>query len=332
MGASLIVGPSESFVDNEHSMTHKMHMHDFASVGGGVSALRSAVSTDESMRLHRFNGKSRMPISARAFFPGEWRHRVRLRARRRPYVTVVLSARIEMKPDDAVVLVTGANRGLGRAFVEGLKAAGAKRIYAAARDPARVATPGVQPVRLDVTRADDVAAAARDLRDVNLLVNNAGIYRTGSLVADADGGGLQAQLDTNFFGLLAMARAFAPVLRDNGGGAIVNVLSVLSWLGVPNAGAYGISKAAAWAATNAIRNELREQRTRVLALHSAYIDTDMVASARGVPKNRPEDVVRQTLDALAAGRDEVLVDDLTRAVKAGLSADPAVYTQPPMGA
>ncbi|WP_441459839.1 SDR family oxidoreductase [Burkholderia thailandensis] len=237
-----------------------------------------------------------------------------------------------MKPDDAVVLVTGANRGLGRAFVEGLKAAGAKRIYAAARDPARVATPGVQPVRLDVTRADDVAAAARDLRDVNLLVNNAGIYRTGSLVADADGGGLQAQLDTNFFGLLAMARAFAPVLRDNGGGAIVNVLSLLSWLGVPNAGAYGISKAAAWAATNAIRNELREQRTRVLALHSAYIDTDMVASARGVPKNRPEDVVRQTLDALAAGRDEVLVDDLTRAVKAGLSADPAVYTQPPMGA
>ncbi|ABN82342.1 SDR family oxidoreductase [Burkholderia pseudomallei] len=237
-----------------------------------------------------------------------------------------------MNLNDAVVLVTGANRGLGLAFVEGLKAAGAKKIYAAARDPARVTTPGVQPVRLDVTRAQDIAAAARELRDVNLLVNNAGIFRMGSLLAEADGGGLQAQLDTNFFGPLAMARAFAPVLRENGGGAIVNVLSVLSWLGLPNTGAYGISKAAAWAATNAIRNELREQRTRVLALHSAYIDTDMVAHAQGVPKNRPEDVVRQTLDALAAGRDEVLVDALTRDVKAGLSAEPAVYTQPPTGA
>lgn len=100
-----------------------------------------------------------------------------------------------MKLDDAVVWVTGSNRGLGRAFVEVLKAAGAKKIYAAAaRDPARVTTPGVQPVRLDVMCADDVAAAAWDLRDVNLLINNAGIFRMGSLVADADadadGGGL----------------------------------------------------------------------------------------------------------------------------------------------
>lgn len=134
--------------------------------------------------------------------------------------------------------------------------------------------------------------------------------------------------------MLAMARAFAPVLRDNGGGAIVNVQSVLSWLGLPNTGVHGISKAAAWAATNAIRNELREQGTRVVALHSAYIDTDMVAHAQGVPKSHshPEDVVRQTLDALAAGRDEVLVDASTRDVKAGLSADPAVYARPPMGA
>lgn len=132
--------------------------------------------------------------------------------------------------------------------------------------------------------------------------------------------------------MLAMARAFAPVLRDNGGGAIVNVQSVLSWLGLPNTGAHGISKAAAWAATNAIRNELREQGTRVVALHSAYIDTDMVAHAQGVPKSRPEDIVRQTLDALAAGRDEVLVDASTRDVKAGLSADPAVDARPPMGA
>ncbi len=145
-----------------------------------------------------------------------------------------------MNLNDAVVLVTGANRGLGLAFVEGLKAAGAKKIYAAARDPARRTTPGVQPVRLDVTRAQDIAAAARELRDVNLLVNNAGIFRMGSLLAEADGGGLQAQLDTNFFGPLAMARAFAPVLRENGGGAIINVLSVLSWLGLPNTGGVGL--------------------------------------------------------------------------------------------
>ncbi|AOK28056.1 MULTISPECIES: SDR family oxidoreductase [Burkholderia] len=237
-----------------------------------------------------------------------------------------------MKLQNSVVLVTGSNRGLGRAFVEGLQAAGAKKIYAAARNPAQVTTPGVQPVKLDITDAGDIAAAARELRDVNLLINNAGIFRPGPLLADSGDVALREQLDTNFFGTLALARAFAPILRDNGGGAIVNVLSVLAWLGLPNTGGYSISKAAAWSATNVIRNELRAQQTQVVALHSAYIDTDMASNAQGVPKNRPEDVVRQTLEALEAGRDEVLVDALSRDAKAGLSADPAVYTRAPGGA
>lgn len=230
-----------------------------------------------------------------------------------------------MKLQDTVALVTGSNRGLGLAYVKQLQAAGVKKIYAAARDPARVTVPGVQPVRLDVTRADDVAAAARELRDVNLVINNAGILRQAPLLSDAGAQALREQLDTNFHGILSVARAFAPVLRDNGGGALVNVLSALAWLSLPNAGAYGISKAAAWSATNAIRNELREQHTLVVAVHAGYIDTDMSGHVEGVAKVSPDDVARRTLEALEAGREEVLADDATRGVKARLAAEPPVY-------
>ncbi len=231
-----------------------------------------------------------------------------------------------MRIEGAVALVTGANRGLGRAFVEGMLAAGARKVYAAVREPDRIAIPGVEKVRLDVTRPDEVAAAAARCGDVTLLVNNAGILQPSALLAAGGLDAARAQLETNFFGALAMCSAFAPVLGANGGGAVINVLSALTWFSLPTTGTYGASKAAAWALTNGIRNELRGQGTRVLALHSAFIDTDMAKSV-AAPKSTPEDVVRQTLEALAAGSDEVLTDETTRLLKRGLNAEPPAYTR-----
>nr|WP_047198307.1 SDR family oxidoreductase [Caldimonas brevitalea] len=229
---------------------------------------------------------------------------------------------------DAVVLVTGANRGLGRAFVVGLRAAGAKKIYAAARDAASLEPDGVEPLALDVTCADDIATAVQRCPDLTLLINNAGITRGSSLLAPDAIAAARAEFETNVVGPWALSRAFAPVLAANGGGAIVNVLSVLSWLNLPVAGTYSLSKAAAWSLTNGLRNELRAQGTRVLGVHMAFIDTDMARNVPG-PKLPPQEVVRQTLEALAGGRDEVLADELTRRVQQGLSAQTPVYLAEP---
>ena len=229
-----------------------------------------------------------------------------------------------MKIEGSVALVTGANRGLGAAFTRGLLAAGAAKVYAAARDPASVTLPGVVPVRLDVTRPEHIATLARELPDVTLLVNNAGIAEFGTLLAPDTIDALQRQFDTNTVGPLRLAQAFAPVLARNGGGAIVNVLSVLSWLTLPGTGGYSASKAAGWALSNALRQELKAQHTELLAVHAAYIDTDMVRDVQG-DKIAPEDVVRQTLAALEAGQPEMLADPTTHGVKAGLVAHPPVY-------
>ena len=229
---------------------------------------------------------------------------------------------------NSVALVTGANRGLGLAFTRELLARGARKVYAAAREPARVTLPGVVPVRLDVTRPEQLEALAREARDVSLLVNNAGIIRSGSLLGVDAPSAARAELETNYIGPLATSAAFAPILAANGGGAIVNVLSVLSWVALPGTGTYSASKAAAWALTNGLRNELRAQHTRVLGLHVGYIDTDMVRAIEAA-KSAPEEVVRKTLDALEAGQDEILADDVSRRVKSGLSAEPGVYLGAP---
>lgn len=229
-----------------------------------------------------------------------------------------------MKIRDSVAFVTGANRGIGLEFARALVAAGARKVYAAARDPESISIDGVERVRLDVTQPEAIALAARRAADVTLLINNAGIALwTGFLGSDSVRAA-RSEMETNYFGPLELARAFAPILAKNGGGAIINMLSVLSWVSVPSGGTYSASKAAAWALTNWLRTDLKKQGTQVLAVHVGPVDTDMTRQLT-FPKVKPVEVVRQTLGALEAGRPEVLVDELTRTVKADLSSESAVY-------
>lgn len=235
-----------------------------------------------------------------------------------------------MKIQNSVALVTGANRGLGLAFTQALLAGGARKVYAAARDPASVKQAGVVPVRLDVTNAEQVSATAAELGDVTLVINNAGIIRGSGFLGEKGVEAVRAELETNFFGPVNVSRAFAPILARNGGGAIVNVLSALSWVAFPSSSTYSASKAAAWAFSNGLRNELRGQGTQVLALHVGYMDTDMVRHVTA-PKSKPDDVVKAALEALEAGQSEVLADEVSRRIKQNLSAEPGVYLLPPAG-
>lgn len=224
-----------------------------------------------------------------------------------------------MKIRDSIALVTGANRGLGLAFAKELLGRGVKRVYAGVRNPASFTLAGVQPVRLDVTDPETIVAAAQRLPDVTLLVNNAGVSRgRGTLASDAFARARE-EMEANYFGPLAVTAAFAPILARNEGGAVLNVLSVLSWVSSPRVTTYSASKAAAWALTNGLRLELAPQKTQVVGLHVGLIDTDL---ARGVaaPKMQPEEVARIGLDAVESGSEEVLVDDVSRTVKSGLSA------------
>ena len=229
-----------------------------------------------------------------------------------------------MQIANAVVLVTGANRGIGLAFAREALARGARRVYAAARDPDTITLDGVVPVRLDVTQPDQVARAARECADVTLLINNAGIATTGGFLADHDLAASRRQLETNFFGPLRMTQAFAPVLAANGGGAVLNVLSIASWINRPLLGTYGASKSAAWALTNGLRHELRGQGTQVTGLHMGFVDTDLTQGI-DAPKSTPEAIVRLAFDGLEAGLDEVLGDELTRQVKQSLSSATPAY-------
>ncbi|WP_338878508.1 SDR family oxidoreductase [Achromobacter veterisilvae] len=231
-----------------------------------------------------------------------------------------------MELKNAVVFITGANRGLGLAFAREALARGARKVYAAARDPSAVRLAGVEAVKLDVTRPEEVAAAAARARDATLLINNAGIAATGGFLAPDSADSARLHLETNLIGPLLMAQAFAPALAANGGGALLNVLSIASWINRPLLGVYGMSKSAAWALTNGLRHELRGQGTQVLGLHMGFVDTDLT---RGIeaPKTAPETIVRQALDALEAGEEEVLADEATRQVKQGLSVHPSIYLQ-----
>jgi NAD(P)-dependent dehydrogenase (short-subunit alcohol dehydrogenase family) len=229
-----------------------------------------------------------------------------------------------MKVAGAVALVTGANRGLGLAFARALSEAGAAKVYAAVRNPAMITLPGVVPLKLDVTRDDEVAAVGREAADVSLLVNNAGIAKPGGFLSEGAIEAARDQFEVNFFGPLRLARAFAPVLAKNGGGAIINVLSVASWINGPMLATYGASKSAAWALTNGLRIELERQGTQVLGLHAGFIDTDLARNV-DAPKSSPEAIVKATLEALERGEKQVLADEISRQVHRGLSAEPPVY-------
>ncbi|MDT5293014.1 MAG: hypothetical protein QOF88_7903 [Mycobacterium sp.] len=230
-----------------------------------------------------------------------------------------------MDISSCTALVTGANRGLGRHFSAELLRRGA-RVYAGARNPGSIDLDGAIPVAVDITDPASVASAAEAAGDVTLLVNNAGIsVGTGLLTGDLDDA--RREMDTNYFGTLTVVRAFAPVIERNGGGAILNVLSVLSWLSIPDLGGYCASKSAEWSMTNALRAELASRGIGVTALHVGLMDTDMT-EGMDAPKSDPAEVAVLAVDAIAAGAFEVLADDVSRGVQAGLAGGvAALYPQ-----
>lgn len=222
--------------------------------------------------------------------------------------------------DTVVALVTGANRGLGRRFAEDLVARGAK-VYGAARRPETVDIDGVIPVQLDITDPESIRRAAEQAGDVTVLINNAGVSTRAELLTGALDD-IRLEMETHYFGTLQVLRAFAPIIEGNGGGSILNVLSVLSWAHPQTSGAYSAAKAAAWAMTDAVRAELAPRGVHVAALHVGYMDTDMVSYIPADQKSDPAVVAALALDGLFAGAPEILADELTRTVRAGLSAPP----------
>ncbi|RSM52070.1 short-chain dehydrogenase [Actinoplanes sp. ATCC 53533] len=222
-----------------------------------------------------------------------------------------------MKISGSVALVTGANRGIGRQFVLELLARGAAKVYATARNPELVDIPGVEVLALDITDPASVAAAAARAGDVDLLINNAGVATYTNLVT-GDLDKIRLELDTHFWGTLNVIRAFAPALGD---GAVLNVLSALSWISYDGANAYSVAKAAEWSLTNGVRLELAAQGTLVTGLLLGAADTDMMAGF-DVEKTGPAVIARRALDGIEAGVIEVLADEAAAQAKAALAGDP----------
>lgn len=237
-----------------------------------------------------------------------------------------------MQVKDCVALVTGANRGIGEQFVKALRAAGAKRIYAAARDANSLSVAPadrdvILPLAIDVTRAADVAAAAARCRDVTLLVNNAGVNFNTPLISIASLDNARAEIETNYFGTLAMCRAFAPILKANGGGTIVNMLSILARVNLPLMGSLCASKAAALSMTQGVRAELKAQGTRVIGVMPGAVETRMTEMLPP-PKMNPAEVAKAALEAVEKGIEDVYPGDMAQGVAAGLAQDPkGVETQ-----
>lgn len=224
------------------------------------------------------------------------------------------------------VLVTGANRGMGKEFVTQLLERGAAKVYATARDASTIDTsdPRVVALQLDVTDADSIDAAVAAAPDVNVLINNAGIVAGGPLLT-GDQTAIRQEFETNYFGPLRLASLLGDRIVENGNGVVLNTHSALSW--VSFGGSYEPTKAALWSATNGIRLALAPRGVQVVGLHVGYVDTDMVASV-DAPKSAPEDVVKSALDGIEAGALEVLADEVSHQVKAGLSAPiEAMYPQ-----
>ena len=217
-----------------------------------------------------------------------------------------------MDIDGRTAVVTGANRGLGRHLAEQLRDRGAM-VYAAARNPETVDLAGVKPIQLDVTDEASIARTAEAARGVSILINNAGSSTRCSLLTGpiAD---IRMEMDTHYFGSFLVTRAFAPQLAQAGESAVLNILSVLAWISFPATGAYCAAKSAAWSMTNALRQELAGQGTKVSALHVGFMDTDMTAGITD-PKSDPAAVAQIALDGIEKGNPEILADEISVSVQ-----------------
>ncbi|MGG4132262.1 SDR family oxidoreductase [Paenibacillus illinoisensis] len=224
-----------------------------------------------------------------------------------------------------VVLISGANRGFGKQLALELLARGAK-VYAGARNPESIDLPGAIPIKLDITKPDSVKSASETAKDVTLLINNAGTS-TGASLLTGSLDDIQLEFDTHVFGTLTMIRSFTPVIEKNGGGTILNILSVLSWLNVGSGGAYSTAKAAAWGMTNALRLELAPMNIKVTGLHVAFMDTDMTAGNNS-PKSDPKDIAKITIDGIESDLYEIIADELSQKIQQGLAGGvSALYPQ-----
>ncbi|WP_058304187.1 SDR family oxidoreductase [Gorillibacterium timonense] len=221
-----------------------------------------------------------------------------------------------MNISEQVAFVTGANRGFGRHLALELLSRGAK-VYAAARNPESVDIPGAIPVRLDITNPQEVSEAAEVAKDVTILINNAG-SSTGASLLDGDLNQIHLEMNTHFFGTLSMVRSFAPILANNGGGAILNILSALSWVSTGTIGAFSSAKSAEWALTNDLRISLHPQNIRVAGLHVGYMETDMTTGVNA-PKSNPAEIAKIAIDGIASGSYEIIADDTSRKIKNALT-------------
>ena len=222
-----------------------------------------------------------------------------------------------MQIEGSVALVTGASRGIGLAFARALRSRGAATVYAGVRQPGTFDEPGLEPLLLDVTSQQDIDAAAVTASRASIVINNAGIV-AGPQLMDGSLDGARLEMEVNYFGPWAVSRAFAPVLAANGGGVLVNMLSVASWRSNSRFPSYAASKAAEWSLTNALRVALREQGTLVIAVHAGFVDTDAIRGL-DVPKVPATEVADKTMDAITRNEPEVLVDETARRVRSQLS-------------
>lgn len=236
-----------------------------------------------------------------------------------------------MDVTNATVFITGANRGLGLAFAREARRRGAAKVYAGMRSTTGFQEPGIVPVRIDVTDKALIAAAAELAADTNLLINNAGIAALIDGPPSPDAEAQSARMfETNYYGMVRVTQAFEQALSAKPNAAIINVLSDIVWLPRPYLAPYAASKAAAWSYTNQLREHLRERNIQVLGLHVGFVDTDLT-NGIDVPEASPDDVVRQTYDALAAGKREIMADKGTALLKSTLADKEPGYITPPVG-
>jgi len=221
----------------------------------------------------------------------------------------------------SVALVTGANRGLGKAYVEALLSSFAAKVYAGARDPSKITDSRVFPIQLDVSSTSDINAAVRQCSDVTLLVNNAGAMLNTPILSPDAVDAMRKEMEVNVFGLASMIQGFAPILAKNGGGAIVNMLSVVSWFTAPFNATYAASKHAALAVSDAARIELRKQGTQVIGVYAGFIDTEMATAWNG-PKTAPAQVAARALEGVESGLNHVLADERARQIYDAVRSDP----------